>query len=162
YFDDYSGAVTTATVNAHFNRISSDSVGGMIGLENDSGSSVNAENNWWGCNAGPGGTGCDTVTGSGSTDYGPWLTLTGITASPTTVNYSGNSTVSGVTLCVNSAPTNVCSPTDHTPDGLSLSYSSNPGTAGSVAPTAGTFTTGDASGTTFTAGQGPLVGDQIE
>ncbi len=162
YFGNYSGTVTTATVNAHFNRISSDNVGGQVGLQNDSGSSVNAENNWWGCNAGPGGTGCDTVTGSGATTYNPWLTLTGITAIPTTVGYGGTSAVSGVTLCINSASTDVCSPTDHTPDGLSLAYTSNPGTAGSVAPPTGTFTTGDASGTTFTAGPGPLVGDQIE
>jgi len=31
------------------------------------------ENNWWGCNAGPGGAGCDPV--SGVADYDPWLVL---------------------------------------------------------------------------------------
>jgi len=164
YFEDFDTGTptTTAVVNAHFNRISSDNSGGLVGLQNDSGSSVNAENNWWGCNAGPGGTGCDTAAGSGATNYNPWLTLTGISASPTTVAYGGTSTVSGVTLCVNSASANVCNATDHTPDGLGLLYSSVPGTAGSVAPVGGTFTTGNASDTTFTAGAGPFVGDQLE
>jgi len=33
---------------------------------------VDAENNWWGCSAGPGNTGCDGV--SSYIDYTPWLT----------------------------------------------------------------------------------------
>jgi len=38
---------------------------------------LNAENNWWGCSAGPGNPGCDTV--SGDVDFDPWL------VTPTTV-----------------------------------------------------------------------------
>lgn len=141
-----------------FNRLANNP---GAGIRNDSsGSTVTAENNWWGCNAGPGGTGCDTVTGA--TTYSTWLTLSGISASPTTVALSGASNISGVNLCVNSASANVCTATDHTPDGLAMAYSSAPGTAGSVAPAGGTFTTGNASGTTFTATAGPIVGDQIE
>jgi cysteine-rich repeat protein len=33
---------------------------------------LNAENNWWSCAAGPGNTGCDNV--SSNVDYAPWLT----------------------------------------------------------------------------------------
>ncbi|HMM80945.1 MAG TPA: hypothetical protein PKC65_13075 [Pyrinomonadaceae bacterium] len=166
FFNDFSSSVNTtlATVNANFNRLSSNNTGGLAGLQNDSASSVNAENNWWGCNAGPGATGCDIVagTGPGVVDSDPWLTLSGITASPVSLNYSQTSTISGVNLCTNSAAATVCSPADHTPDSLSVAYSTSPGTNGSVAPASGAFTTGVAAGTTFTATSGPIVGNQIE
>lgn len=43
------------------------------GLETERTSGIlNAEYNWWGCSAGPGNTGCDSVTGN--VDYDPWLT----------------------------------------------------------------------------------------
>ena len=157
---------TTATVSASFNRISSDNSGGLDGVYNDSASNINAENNWWGCNAGPGGTGCDAIsgTGAGLVDSSPWLTLSGATASAPTVQYNGTSNISGVNLCVNSPDAvNVCTATDHIIDGLAFGYGTAPGTAGSVSPTTSTFVTGVASaGTTFTAGTGPFVGDQTE
>lgn len=165
-FNDFSSSTNTtlATVNANFNRLSSNNTGGLTGLQNDSASSVNAENNWWGCNAGPGSTGCDIVvaTSPGTVDSDPWLTLNGINASPTTLNYSQASTISGVNLCTNSATANVCTPINHTPDNLGVAYSLSPGTNGSVAPSSGAFTTGVAAGTTFTATSGPIVGNQIE
>ncbi len=50
-----------------FNRI----VGNRVtGINNVDGTAT-AENNWWGCNAGPGNTGCDTVTGAA--DFNPRL-----------------------------------------------------------------------------------------
>ncbi len=48
------------------------------GLNNVDGT-VNAENNWWGCNEGPGMAGCDSVTGAA--DFTPWLVLN-VSASP--------------------------------------------------------------------------------
>jgi hypothetical protein len=71
--------------NLSFNRIT----GNTTGLNNVDGT-VTAENNWWGCNAGPGGTGCDAV--SGTADFNPWLVL-GISASPSTIHENGTSTV---------------------------------------------------------------------
>jgi hypothetical protein len=60
----------TTVVDAAFNRI----VGNDTGLINTSASvTTQAENNWWGCNGGPGAAGCDTV--SGMTDVDPWLVL---------------------------------------------------------------------------------------
>ena len=63
---------------------------------------VNAENNWWGCNAGPGNTGCNTVftvndagvpAGDlGSIDANPWLRFTH-TASPSTIDVGQSSTL---------------------------------------------------------------------
>ena len=58
------------------------------GLNNVDGT-VTAENNWWGCNAGPGYTGCDSVTGTA--DFNPWLVL-GVSAVPSTINSGGSST----------------------------------------------------------------------
>lgn len=75
-------------VDAHFNRI----FGNLAGINNDSASSIDATNNWWGCNAGPGGLPslsasrdlsescfgvsggpCDTATGP--VTFNPWLVL---------------------------------------------------------------------------------------
>lgn len=164
YFWD-SGTTTTATINVSFNRISSDNSGGLDGLYNNTSNAVNAENNWWGCNAGPGGSGCDIINGSGANlvDSSPWLTLTGITADASPIAYNGTSNISGVSLCTNSDSVNVCTVTDHIIDGTPLGYGTNPATAGSVSPTSSTFVSGLAvAGTTFTAGAGPFVGDQTE
>ncbi len=52
-------------------------VGNLDGLVSFSSTAVLAENNWWGCNGGPGAVGCDPL-GSGSTgtiDADPWLVL---------------------------------------------------------------------------------------
>ncbi len=53
------GATTTAQATAHFNRI----VGNSVGLDNTTTAPVDATNNFWGSNAGPGGPGSDTVSG---------------------------------------------------------------------------------------------------
>src|SRR5262249_33430701 len=76
------------SANLSFNRI----VGNTTGLANLTANAIVAENNWWGCNFGPGvgGTGCSatpnnvTNTGGGSVDFNPWLVL-GVTAVPNTL-----------------------------------------------------------------------------
>jgi hypothetical protein len=57
---------TPTTVNLHFNNL----LGGKTGVDNISGKTVNAIENWWGCTGGPGVTGCSTITGS--VDFTPW------------------------------------------------------------------------------------------
>jgi hypothetical protein len=59
----------TATVTAHNNSFHNNGTG----ANGDSSTSVNAENNWWGCKQGPnmGGV-CDTAIGT--VDFTPWLT----------------------------------------------------------------------------------------
>ncbi len=67
------------TTNASLNRI----VGNGSGWEDDGDGSdgdSDFQNNWWGCNAGPNGAGCDTATTS-SGDFNPWLVL-GVSATP--------------------------------------------------------------------------------
>ena len=48
--------------------------GNPAGLVNSLSTPLPLENNWWGCNAGPSQTGCDTITGLA--DANPWLVLT--------------------------------------------------------------------------------------
>ncbi|MFH1294515.1 MAG: right-handed parallel beta-helix repeat-containing protein, partial [Candidatus Aenigmatarchaeota archaeon] len=42
----------------------------LNGVNNQAGTYVNAENNWWGCSAGPGNVGCSAAT---NVDFDPWL-----------------------------------------------------------------------------------------
>jgi hypothetical protein len=60
---------TPAAVDVHLNNL----LGTGIGIDNLDGGSVHATENWWGCAAGPGGTGCTKVSGS-SVFFTPWLT----------------------------------------------------------------------------------------
>ena len=55
-------------VRADFNRIIA-----TTGVANATATNVDARQNWWGCNAGPGAAGCSPVTGAVSVD--PWLVL---------------------------------------------------------------------------------------
>lgn len=58
-----------ASVTAHGNSFHDNGTG----ANGDTGTSVNAENNWWGCKQGPNmGGGCDTAIGT--VDFTPWLT----------------------------------------------------------------------------------------
>ena len=70
------------------NRIVGNTVAGLNNVDG----TVNAENNWWGCNEGPGNAGCDSVTGTA--DFNPWLVLN-VSASPNPINAFGTSTVTG-------------------------------------------------------------------
>ncbi len=164
YFNEYSGIVTLANLDVNFNRIS----GNTVGLENASDSAVDAENNFWGCNGGPlGGVGCDTTggTGVGLIDADPWLQVTGITATPDSLNYSGNSTVTGGSLRINSdlQDTFLLPGTPSVIDGIPFTFSVGPGTNGSILPGGGVTAAGLLVGsTTFTATVGPVNGNQIE
>ncbi len=69
-----------------FNRIVGNTTAGI----DNSSAVANAENNWWGCNAGPNQTGCDTFTGAvDAVDADPWLTLT-FTADQTQLTAGGD------------------------------------------------------------------------
>ncbi len=77
--DCTSGCTTSKflSINANFNKIA----GNEVGLSSATIIPINAENNWWGCNAGPNDAAgkCDTVetsASSGAVDTNPWLVLT--------------------------------------------------------------------------------------
>ena len=59
---------TPAEINAHLNQL----LGGGIGVNNLGTGTVDARENWWGCWAGPSGTGCTTIAGDG-VQFKPWL-----------------------------------------------------------------------------------------
>lgn len=71
-----------------FNRMSRNRT---AGIRNESAVAVTAENNWWGCNEGPGAPDCDTVVPNELVDFRPWLILT-ISSEPDDVT-PGNSAV---------------------------------------------------------------------
>jgi CSLREA domain-containing protein len=85
------------TLSLNFNRIvGNTAAGGGSGLYNG-GATLDAINNWWGCNAGPGAAGCDTAAsgGSGSLTTSPRIVLA-LTANPAAilVGQSSNLTAS--------------------------------------------------------------------
>jgi len=141
-----SGATTTAQATAHFNRI----VGNAVGLNNGTTNTVDATNNWWGSNAGPGGVGSDTVNGTGTVTFNPWLVLQ-VTASPTSVVEGGTASVVA-DLTKNNAGTDT-SAMGHVPDGIPVSFTT---TTGTIAPAMG-FTASGKAAAQFTAGNAPAT-----
>jgi hypothetical protein len=139
------GVTGTPVATAHFNRI----VGNSVGLDNSrvpTAATVDATNNFWGSNAGPGGPGSDTV--SGPVTFNPWLVLQ-VTATPGSVPPGGVATVVA-DLTGNNAGMNT-SALGHLPDGIPVAFAT---TAGTVTPPTGTTLSGKATAT-LTAGNAP-------
>lgn len=136
-------ASDTATVGAAFNRI----VGNTDGAISTSDSVIaTAENNWWGCNGGPGAVGCDPV--SGLVDADPWLLLA-LSANPGSVLATGSSAlIADLTGNSDGADT---SGLGTVPDDIPVAFGT---TLGSVAP-AGAATLSGLAGSLFTAGAAP-------
>jgi hypothetical protein len=126
----------TSTVNAAFNRI----VGNAFGLHAES-ATVTAENDWWGCNGGPGAAGCDTAGGPGTPDFDPWLVLT-LAASPTTLTTAETAALTAA-LTENSDGLDT-SGLGTVPDGIPVAFGAAPG---STVPGATTLLAGTASST---------------
>lgn len=123
------------TVTARGNDLSGNSTG--VRGDKGGGPAVDAEDNWWGCNAGPNQPGCSPSAGAVTADT--WLVL-GVSASPTTVVVPGSSTVTAdVTRNNNGVDT---SAEGTIPDGTTIAFATDFGTLS--APTAGT-TAGKAS-----------------
>jgi hypothetical protein len=74
-------------VTIGFNRLD----GNTTGLFSNATSPIAAENQWWGCNAGPTDAACDSV--AGNVDFSPWLVLS-LTADPASVETGGTATLS--------------------------------------------------------------------
>ena len=131
--------------NLKFNRIVGNSASGVQNVDG----SVDAENNWWGCNYGPGagGAGCaGTANGTiGTVDANPWLVLR-TSATPNSILTGGTSNISS-NLNFNSNNVDT-SGSGSVPNGTPASFA---GTLGTVAPPTGTTTSG-VTGTTYTAG----------
>jgi hypothetical protein len=122
------------SMSAHFNRIAGNSASasgsgafgnGAVpnGWYNNAQNAIDAGNNWWGCNAGPGSSGCDAI--SSGVNATPWLELN-ISASPQHVALSGTSTLTA-SITQNSAGTDTSS-IGLIPDGTPISWSTDRGT----------------------------------
>ncbi|HEX5702908.1 MAG TPA: Calx-beta domain-containing protein [Pyrinomonadaceae bacterium] len=124
--------------NIRFNRI----VGNTTGLNNVDGN-VTAENNWWGCNAGPGNPGCDSVTGTA--DFDPWVVLL-VSASPSSITPGGTSTITA-DMTRNSG---IGNPAHGGAAILPLPDASFSATNGTMLPTTNSFSSGQTT-STFTS-----------
>lgn len=144
-----------------FNRI----VGNTVALDNETSNPVNAENNWWGCNYGPGvgGAGCAgtpngllclnnnaAITGGKETpngfacpvDFNPWLVLR-LTAVPNTIFVGGTSTLTAdLTFNSDNVDTHL---SGNIPDGTPVAFAGN--AFGTVAPSNTSTTSGKATST---------------
>ncbi len=139
---------TGALANLSFNRIVGNTV---AGIDNTSGGTVTAENNWWGCNSGPGNAGCSSVLGT--VGYNPWLVLD-TTVSSSLVAGGGTSTVTA-DLTKNSDGATPAG--GFVPDTTPVTFSA---TGGTISPTSTTLTNGKATAT-FTAGNTTTTGTAL-
>jgi hypothetical protein len=71
--DNTTGVLTPSTDGSHILAVLNSIVGNGQGISVDA-SQADFEDNWWGCNGGPGSTGCDSAASAGF-DADPWLVL---------------------------------------------------------------------------------------
>ncbi|KAB2962542.1 MAG: hypothetical protein F9K16_08805 [Thermoanaerobaculia bacterium] len=129
-----------------FNRLG----GNVLAVDAQAGTLL-AENNWWGCNEGPGAPDCDAfLAGGGATvDADPWLVLTLDVDDP--VVEAGASTGVTAALIWNSDLEDTSPGGNFVPDGIAVDFAA---TGGSVAPPTADTVDGVATAT-FTAGALP-------
>lgn len=111
----------------------------FLGLQADADTTItSAENNWWGCNEGPGTADCDGAVGPAGLDVNPWLVL-GLTPDAAVIN-QGSSTNVTADLVFNLDGVDM-SGTGTVVDGIDVAFGTN---LGSVNPAAGTTVAGEA------------------
>jgi hypothetical protein len=96
---DSFGGMVSFNYNRVFGNTASD--GTSLAVISESGQ-VDASNDWWGCNAGPGSSGCDQATlvsngGTAGLKFAPWITLTQ-TAQPNVLHTPGGAPPQSATL----------------------------------------------------------------
>jgi len=111
----------TSDVTATHNRFYTNE----FGIESRS-PTVNAVNNWWGCNDGPGSGYCDPLKerDGGIVEFDPWLVL-GITAVPDTIPTGSNSNLTAD--LVHNSDGDDTSGTAFVPDGIAIVFAAIPG-----------------------------------
>jgi Right handed beta helix region/RTX calcium-binding nonapeptide repeat (4 copies) len=136
-------------LQAHFNRIAGNDRGIQL---DDTGETVDATNNWWGCNAGPSAPACDNTAGAGAgfVTTNPHLVL-GVSTSPGAVPTGGTSNVTAG-LAQNSA--GATPPGNNFPAGIPIAFSATFGSVPASVPTASPIAT-----TLFQAGAAPGNGN---
>jgi len=145
------GEVTTP-VTVSFCRIAGNSASGSTGTglykDSDSGT-VTATDNWWGCNAGPSASPCDTAVtaaANGSLSIDPWMELV---LSPSAAQNVENGGTIGLTALLDHDSGGNVHTTNWVPDGTPVGFGTTGG-IGSDNPSSTTTSSGMAS-STFTA-----------
>lgn len=143
----YNDTDSTAA-SVRFNRIASNA----DGLVSTSTVEVDAERNWWGCNDGPGSTGCDSTVAvymTASIDADPWLVLGLTPGSDRVIIEHSTSLTADLTMDSDGADASV---EGTLADGIPVLFGG--GTLGTVDPSVTGLTSGTADAT-FTAGSTP-------
>jgi len=135
-------SVDSSRATATYNRL----IGNEFGIGINASTSLMAENNWFGCNEGPGQPGCDTI--DGTPDVDPWLVLS-ISASPTQIAPAETSSIEA-SLRLNSDGLDT-SADGFLPDHIPAAFTA---TLGTMAP-AGSETASGLIPSIFTAGATP-------
>lgn len=143
---DLGGAGLTGAIDLERNRFIQ-----LTAAVNNAASSgtVNASENWWGCNGGPGASGCSSNTGTGTTTVDSWIVATAA-VSPSTVPSGGTAAVTADLRHLNTGV--VLSSLPAVFNGLETYYDAG---TGSVTPSSGNLSSGHAPGGTYTAPVGP-------
>jgi hypothetical protein len=144
--DPYTGAVVSgATIDHNIIVENSD-----YGVDNHDPNLVNAINNWWGCNDGPG------IVGPGSGDkvssnitYDPWLVLN-LCANPTSIPADGISTAIIIADMNKNSDGQDTLVQGHIPDGTQIIFTTDKGSI-----TSPTITTSGIANTVFTSDTTP-------
>ena len=140
--------VHTATTSAINNRIA----GNGVGLANLSDDAIVAENNWWGCNAGPASAPCDPITtpNAGTVDSNPWLVMEATAAPPAGTPLTVSDTVDIDTQILKNSDGDPITP-PAVPAGTPVSYASSNGPVMSIAPASNPLDAAGLSDSTATA-----------
>jgi hypothetical protein len=131
----------------HGNRIVDTAGAGLASSVGD----VDATNNWWGCNDGPGAPGCDEVSGTDESEYTPWTVMT-LSADPTTIATNGATSDVTASFNTNSDGDAIGPPDQGIPDHVTVAFSTTLGAIDPAACTCGgealaTLTSGATAGT---------------
>ena len=144
------GATTTTTVTANFNRI----VGNSVGFDNTTTTPTDATLNWWGINTGPNTTGGDKALGNVSTS--PWLVLS-LAASPSLITAGGTSTVTASVTSDSSGATHLTAP--FFPNGIPIFFGA---TGGTITPASAPTQSGSASSSFTSTPSDPSVSATLD
>ena len=155
FFKGSQAAGTISTNHANFNRFVGNAVGIQYGstVAPGNNATIDVENNWWGCNYGPGagGSGCSGTTNgilvfagnTGVLDANPWIVLD-VSAAPNPITPGAQSTVTAD--MTHNSNNGVPSGTMFVPN-VAVAFAA---TEGTIAPPTGTITNGQAT-STFTS-----------
>ncbi len=136
----------SSAVSATLNRLASNTTAAISHLSTVP---LPAEQNWWGCNDGPGAAACDGITGSGTVTFDPWVLLQAAFGIDPAVIAAGESTTLEGSLVIDS---NLAPLPDDMVNGILVDFEGgplgmvDPATAGTIASVAATTWTAETPG----------------